>query len=38
MCEHNYMRPNISKRKELVIDFKRRKDGLLPIIINNQQI
>ena len=37
-CESNFMKLNVGKTKELVIDFRKKKEKVLPVTINGQLI
>ena len=37
-CKDNFLSLNISKTKEMIIDFRRKKENLEPVIINGQEV
>ena len=37
-CEENYLILNVSKTKEMIIDFRRQKSTPTPLVINNETV
>ena len=37
-CDNNYLQLNVSKTKELIIDFRNKKDVIIPIEIKNENV